>query len=77
MGVTYICSMNFKTCDFTRIDWGGSHVAGSILLLYLLCSFVFSLSLSQFQPIFGLFVTILLSYMSLFQGHVACHKFTL
>ena len=52
--------------------WGGCHVAVGILLLYL----HFSLSLSQFQPIF-VFCHHFCYLMSLFQGHVACQNFTL
>ena len=50
-GFTSVSSLNFKTSRFAFR--GGSHVAISILLFYLL----FSLSLSQFQPIFVSFVT--------------------
>ena len=52
--------------------WGGCHVAVGILLLYL----HFSLSLSQFQPIFVVCHHFCCP-MSLFQGHVACQNFTL
>ena len=53
--ITYVPSLNFKTCHFAF--WGGTHVAVSILLWYMynLC---FSLSLLQFLPIFVLFVVI-------------------
>ena len=50
--VTYVPSLNFKTCCFRY--WGESHVAVSISLLYL----HFSPSLLQFQPIFVSFVAI-------------------
>ena len=45
-------SLNFETCRFAY--WGEIHVAVDILLLYLR----FSLSLSQFEPIFVSFVAI-------------------
>ena len=50
--VTYVSSLNVKTSCFAY--WGGIHFAVGILLL----SFRFSLSLSQFQPIFVSLVTI-------------------
>ena len=50
-GFRYVSSLNFKTSRFAFR--GGSYVTISILLLYL----HFSLSLSQFQPIFVSFVT--------------------
>ena len=52
-GVTYVQILNFKPCRFSY--WGRSHVAVRISLLYL---YFYSLSLSQFQSIFGPFVAI-------------------
>ena len=57
--VTYVHSLNFKTCCFTYL--GGSHIAVDILQL----NFRFSLSLSL--------VTIS-APLSLFKGHVACRN---
>ena len=51
-GVTHVLILNFKTFRFAYL--GRSNVAAKIFLLYL----HFSLSLSQFQPIFVSFVTI-------------------
>ena len=67
-GATYVLSLTFKACHFT--NWGGSHVTVAILLLY----YRFSLSLSQFQPIFVSFVTISAVPCHSFQGHVACRN---
>ena len=47
-GVTYVPSLNFKTCCFAY--WGGSHVGIFIIV------FALFLVLSQFQPIFVSFV---------------------
>ena len=51
-GITHVPILNFKTFRFAYL--GRSNVAAKIFLLYL----HFSLSLSQFQPIFVSFVTI-------------------
>ena len=51
-GFAYIPNLNFKTCHL--MYWEGGHATVSILLLYL----CYSLSLSQFWPIFVSFVAI-------------------
>ena len=56
----YVPSLNFQTCHFTY--WGGSNVAVGIALL----NMCFSLSLSQFQPIFVSFASF---------SAVLCHCF--
>ena len=70
---SYVPSLNSKPCSFAY--WGGSHVTVvGILLLYL----GFCLSLSQFQPIFVSFVTIIFCCpVSLFQSHVSRRNFAL
>ena len=64
---TYVSSLNVKTSCF--VYWGGIHFAVGILLL----SFRFSLSMSQFQPIFVSLVTIS-APLSLFKGYVDCRN---
>ena len=63
-GVMYVCSWNFTTCHFAY--WRGSHVAVSVLLLYLR----FSLSLSQFNPSLCHLPPFLLSYIAVSRS---CH----
>ena len=60
-GVTYVPSLNFKTCCFAY--WGGSHVSIFIIV------FALFLVLSQFQPIFVSFVAFsAVLYMLLLRG---------
>ena len=70
-GVTYVQSLNFKTCCFAY--WGGGHVAIDILLSYLR----FSLSLSQFQSIFVSFVAISAALCRCFKDMFCLSKFCL
>ena len=70
-GVTYVQSLNFKTCRFSY--WGGSHVAVRISPLYL-C--FFSMSLLQFQPIFGSFVAISVALCRCFKAMFCLSKFS-
>ena len=57
-GVTYVSSLNFKTCRFTY--WGGSLVAVGILLMYLhfCCCNSFKPSLSCLFPFLLFYITV-------------------
>ena len=57
-GVTYVSSLNFKTCCFTY--WGGSLVAVGILLMYLhfCCCNSFKPSLSCLLPFLLFYITV-------------------